>query len=123
MLTLPRRSHLIIAFCIAAVFAVPLVTFVSCLVVFPIVFYGALAVAVNVGLILLPLAVFLDWSGIYRVDAEVWHKWLLAAIIWTGCAIGFANWGVVASTMGAKNKPFLDVFFSPILLVLGYPVG
>lgn len=123
MLSLPQRSHMIMALVIAGVFAFPMTTLISCMVVFPILFYGALAIVVNAGIVAVPVLYALERAEIFRVDRELWHKWLLAAIVWTGCAIGFANWGAVGSMIGAKNKPFLDVFFSPILIALGYPVG
>lgn len=123
MFSLPRRLHLIAALCLAGIFAIPMVTLVSSMVVFPILFYGLLAIAVNVGLLILPFAFALNWFGLCKIDQDLWHAWLLSAIVWTGCAFGFANWGYAGATIGAKDKPFLDVFFAPILMVLGYPIG
>lgn len=123
MLSLPQRSQIIAAVCIAVFFAIPMVTLISCMVIFPIFFYGALAIFVNAGLLALPLVYGLQQLGLHTVKTEHWHTWMLSVIVWIGCAFGFANWGLVGSTMGAKNQPFLDVFFSPILMLLGFPIG
>lgn len=123
MFTMPSRGKLIRAGCIAAVFAIPIVTLVSCFVVFPILFYGALAIFVNAGPVILLIAFALARTGM-RVDFErLWHGWVQCAIIWTGCAVGFSRWGDAGASIGARNQPFLEVFFAPILLSLGYQLG
>lgn len=123
MLSLPGRFPLIAAFCVAGVFAVPIVTFVSAMVVFPILFYGALAIFVNVGLLALPIAYSLRRFGVFSMSPALWQKWILSAIVWSGCAFGIAHWGDVGATMGATNTPFLKVFFAPVLMLFGYQIG
>ncbi|MCB1521518.1 MAG: hypothetical protein KDJ37_13210 [Hyphomicrobiaceae bacterium] len=122
ILGLPPRSQLITAFGLALVFAIPMVTLISCMVVFPILFYGALAIFVNVGLLALPLVLGLDLAGLAIVSENARNKWILATIIWTGCAVGISNWGA-ASSIGGKDTPFLEVFFAPIVMLLGFKIG
>ncbi|MCB1490869.1 MAG: hypothetical protein KDJ77_03565 [Rhodobiaceae bacterium] len=118
MLSLPPRHQLIIALIIAGVFALPPVTLISMLVVFPILFYGALAIYVNLGVFALPVAYALHRYGIHSTSPQAWHKWILAAIVWTGCSIGFANWGTVGSAIGARNTPLVEVFFAPVVMLV-----
>ena len=113
------RSRLIFAGVAAAFFAIPMVTLVSLMVVFPIIFYAVLAAIAN----FLPL-VLLGMYGLnrlgYRFDVQkVFEGWVYCTIIWAGCAVGMSHWGDVGSTIGAKNMPYWEVFFSPWRLLLG----
>ncbi len=118
--TLPSRARLISAVCAALIFAIPLVTFISCMVVFPIAIYAAIAVFVNVGFLFLPLVLGASQGRWTVAKEQLWHRWILLTIFWFGCSIGFANWGSAASSMGARNQPFLEVFFAPIVMALRY---
>lgn len=117
------RARLIFAVVIAAIFAIPMVTLVSMMVVFPIIFYAVIAAIANFGpLVLLPMY-GLQRLG-YRVDlTRAFEGWVYSSIIWAGSAFGFAHWGDVGSTIGAKNMPYFDVLFAPYRLLLGYSVG
>jgi hypothetical protein len=117
------RSRLIFAGVVAAFFAIPLVTLVSLMVVFPIIFYAILAAIAN----FMPLAL-LAMCGLqhlgYRVDpTSLFEGWVYCSIIWIGCAFGMAHWGDVGSAIGARNMPFFEVLFAPYRLLLGYSVG
>ncbi len=117
------RSRLIFAGVAAAFFAIPMVTLVSLMVVFPIIFYAVLAAIANFAPPVLLVMYGLRRLG-YRVDPQpVFEGWVYCTIIWAGCAFGVSHWGDVGSTIGAKNSPFWEVFFAPYLLLLGYPVG
>ena len=117
------KSRLIFAGVIAAIFAIPMVTLVSMMVVFPIIFYAVIAAIANFGpLVLLPMY-GLQRLG-YRVDpTPAFEGWLYCSIIWVGCAFGFAHWGDVGASIGARNMPYFDVLFAPYRLLLGYVLG
>ncbi|MBH0236344.1 hypothetical protein [Methylobrevis albus] len=117
------RTRLTIAIAAALFFAIPFVTFISMMVVFPILFYGLIAAVANFGPPLLLAAFGLAHAG-WRVKAQgLYETWQVCSILWVGCAFGIAHWGDVAASMGARNTPFLEVLFAPWLLLLGYEVG
>lgn len=118
--TLPSRGRLIAAFCIALIFAIPMVTLITIYVVFPILFYAAVAIFVNVGLLAAPFVYVLDGRGVSMVSEKVRHKWIMCSIIWTGCAVGIANWGSAGAAIGATDTPFLKVFFAPVVMLMEY---
>ncbi len=100
-----------------------MVTLVSLMVVFPIIFYAVLAAIANFAPPVLLVMYGLQRLG-YRVDPQpVFEGWVYCTIIWAGCAFGMSHWGDVGSTIGAKNMPFWEVFFSPWRLLLGFLVG
>jgi hypothetical protein len=117
------RSRLILAGVIAAFFAIPMVTLVSMMVIFPIIFYAVIAAIANFGPLVLLAMYDLQRLG-YRVDPQpAFEAWVTCSIIWVGCAFGFAHWGDVGSTIGARNMPYFEVLFAPYRLLLGLPVG
>jgi hypothetical protein len=99
------KSRLIFAGIFAAIFAIPMVTLVSMMVVFPIIFYAVIAAIANFGpLVLLPMYA-LQRLG-YRVDpTQAFEGWVYCSIIWVGCAFGFAHWGDVGASIGAATCP------------------
>jgi hypothetical protein len=117
------RARVIFAGVAAAFFAIPMVTLVSLMVVFPILFYAVLAGIANFGPPVLLVMYGLQRLG-YRVETpRLFEGWVYCTIIWAGCAFGMSHWGDVGATIGAKNMPFWEVFFAPYRLLLGYPVG
>lgn len=118
------RARLIFAGVAAAFFAIPMVTLVSLMVVFPIIFYAVLAGIANFAPIALLVMYGLQRLG-YRVDPQpLFEGWIYCSIIWIGCAFGASHWGDAGGAMiGAKNMPFWEVLFAPWRLLLGYPVG
>lgn len=123
MLTLPNHSRLICAFGLAVLFAIPFVTIASFLAVFPIFVFGVLAVFVNAGPLVLLVVYGLDRVGLRRLSQGLCHNWILSAIVLSGCAFGYSNVGSVGGSIGANNMPYFEVFFSPVLLLWGYPIG
>jgi hypothetical protein len=111
-------QKLLISFICSAVLAVPLVSFISGIVVFPVLIYLALALIAN----FLPIGVLaarvfgFDWENMFAT-------WIYSTVIWAGCAHGLARWGDVARSMGSKTAPYLDVLFAPILHLLGLPTA
>jgi hypothetical protein len=121
MWTWSPRNQLAFAGVLAGIFAIPAVTLVSCMVVFPIAFYAVIAAIANFTPIFLLFASCLRrWNFAFVDIPTLWQKWLFFAIIWSGCAYGFSHWGDVASTMGARNYPYLDIWFAPFLWPLGF---
>ena len=117
------RSRLIFAGVVAAFFAIPMVTLVSLMVVFPIIFYAALAGIANFGPLVLLAMYGMQRLG-YRVDPQqMFEGWVYCTIIWAGCAFGMSHWGDFGSAIGARNIPFFEVLFAPWRLLFGYPVG
>lgn len=117
------RTRLTIVIVAALIFAIPFVTFISMMVVFPILFYGLIAAVANFGPPLLLVAFGLERTG-WQVKAQgLFETWQVCGILWVGCAFGISRWGDVAASMGARNMPFLEVLFAPWLLLLGYEVG
>lgn len=117
------RGQLIGAVVIAAILAIPIVTFVSAMVIFPILFFGSLAIAANILGPLLVLERGLRSHGRSFMADRLAAKGEFAVILWVGCAFGLSRWGEVARSMGAKNLPYLEVLFAPILMLLGVRIG
>lgn len=116
------RVQLWVAIILAVILAVPMVTFVSALVVFPLIVFAALAVAANVGAALLVLEGSLRASGRRFIPDASAAKWELSIVVWLGCAYGLSHWGDVARAMGATNLPYLKVLFAPLLFLFGMKV-
>jgi hypothetical protein len=109
-----------VALVASVVFAFPIVTLVSSMLVFPILFYAAIAIVANFG----PLAILathgLSRLGL-RVDrAAVFEAWAYCSIIWVGCAFGISRWGEVGRSLGARNQPFFEVLFAPWRMLIEY---
>lgn len=104
---------------IGLVFAIPILTFVSAMVVFPMLFYFGLALAANIGLPIVVVAYFLRRERLWTEPHPLFLFWRNASIMWIGCAWGLAHWGDAGSGMGAHNIPYLKVLFAPYLLLFG----
>jgi hypothetical protein len=114
------RTRLIVAVVASAVLAVPMVTFVSALVVFPLLFYAGLAiVACYAPLAILATSAF-ERNGPRLRTARLIETWQYCSIIWVGCAFGLSRWGYAASSMGGRNEPYLKVLLFPYWLVYEY---
>lgn len=108
--------------CIAGlVLAIPLVSFMAMLVVFPILFFGAIAIVANFWPI--GIAIGSALFGNSRWLERTTQAWQMCAIMWIGSAIGISNWGSVASSLGAKNMPVLEVLFMPWIALVRYLFG
>lgn len=118
---LGARNYLVIG--AALLLAIPIVSFVSGLVVFPILFYGLVAIVANAGLPLVLVAGGLRSLGVTIGSPRLFEGWARCSVLWLGCAYGLAHWGDAGATMGARNIPYLHVLFAPYRYLLGYPVG
>ncbi|TCR69743.1 hypothetical protein [Bosea sp. BK604] len=107
----------------ALLLAVPLVSFVSGLVIFPIAFYAVLAIIANAGLPVVVAGAALRQLGFAIGPSRYYEGWLHCSILWLGCAHGLSHWGDAAASMGGRNIPYFDVLFAPYRFVLGLPVG
>lgn len=105
----------------AALFlAIPFITFISALVVFPLALYAMFAIVANAGFVIMAAAALLQWADVrLPLAPALIAKWRDCSIIWAGMAFSISRWGDVASSMGAKNTPFLDVLFAPLLYLAG----
>ena len=118
------RLSLRVSIIAGLVFAIPFVTFVSALVVFPMLFYFALALVANIGLpVVATLYMARRDSFPGETPSPLFMFWRNCSIMWVGCAFGMAHWGDVASTMGASNIPYWKVLFAPYLWLLGVPIS
>lgn len=116
------RWRLIAAIVLSLVLAIPHVTLIASLVVFPIFVFGALGIFANVGPILLLAVAGLRRIGLRLDSARLLEKWQFCAVLWIGCAYGLSHWGEAGQTLGAHNIPYLKVLFAPYLYLLGLPV-
>lgn len=108
--------------CIAGlVFAVPLTSLIAMMVVFPILFFGAIAIVANVW----PIGIAIGYAlfGFSPWVERTTQAWQMSTIMWFGSAFGISNWGSVGSTIGAKNMPFLEVLFMPWIALVRYVLG
>ncbi|MBL8565850.1 MAG: hypothetical protein JNM89_09045 [Hyphomicrobiaceae bacterium] len=117
------KTRLYVAIFASVVLAIPAVTLVSSFVVFPILFYAALAVIANFG----PVAYFAA-AGAQRIGlrfdiAPLREATLYCGIIWVGCAFGLSRWGDVGQAIGAKNEPYLDVLFAPWIFAVRHLIA
>lgn len=117
------RQQWIAAVALALVLAIPIVTFVSAMVIFPILVFGAIGLFANVAPLLLLAAAGLRRLGLPLGMGRLLELWQFCAIVWIGCAYGLSHWGDVARTMGARNIPYLKVLFAPYLLLLGQEIS
>jgi hypothetical protein len=106
----------------AIVLAIPIVTFISAMVVFPLAFYAILAIIANAGLPIAVLILALRPFGFDIRPGRLSRKWMYCSILWVGCAYGLSHWGDVASSMGAKNTSYVHMLFAPYRLLLGYSI-
>ena len=114
------KSRLIVACVASLVLAIPLVTLMSALVVFPLLFYGLLAVIANFG----PIAILATRAlGLGAAHCKVLEAWTFCAIIWVGCAYGLSHWGDAGSTLGAKNSPYFEMLLAPYFILFKYVTG
>jgi hypothetical protein len=115
-----RLTGLIIG---SIILAIPMVTFISALVVFPLVFYAGLAIVAN----LAPLPILamqgLRHLGIRIDPAWLIEMWISCGILWIGCAHGLARWGDTAGALGARNEPYFKVLFMPWVVLYQYLTG
>ena len=117
------HRQLIGATVFSVILAIPFVTFVSSMVVFPILVFGAIGIVANFAPPLLLLAACFNRLGLSLGTRRMLELWQFSAIIWIGCAFGLARWGDVASTMGGRNIPYLKVLFAPYRYLLGQPIS
>lgn len=117
------RVRLYTAIVAAIILAIPVVTFVSALVVFPLLVYALFAIVANFAPLVILAARGARKLGRNVDVSQVVEAWKYSAIIWVGCAFGLSRWGDVASTMGATNTPYLKVLLAPYLFILGIPVA
>ena len=113
------RHKLYIAIAASVIFAIPLVTFVSALVIFPLFFYGFLALFANFGPIALAIATGIEKLGMRVGRNRLYETWAYCGIMWIGCAYGLARWGDAAQLMGARNQPYFKVLFAPYVYLFG----
>ncbi|NIJ40962.1 hypothetical protein FHS78_001243 [Parvibaculum indicum] len=110
------------AMAVAAILAVPLVSFFSAMLIVPLLACFACAAVTNFGPFVLAVLAGLRLFG--RSPRLDWffEAWTICTILWIGAAYGLAHWGDAGSSMGAKNIPYLKVLFAPYLLMAGVPV-
>lgn len=65
---------------------------------------------VLLGLLLIKLRIMKSWPG-----ARLLHSWACCLLLCAGWAAGTSRMGDIASSMGARNMPFLDAFLLPDL--------
>lgn len=104
-------------------FAIPIVTFVSLMVVFPILFYGYIAIIANFAPIPLLIVAGLSPASLPSRFHSFVDQWKGCAILWVGAAYGLAHMGDAAATMGARNEPYLKVLFIPYVMLYDYLIG
>lgn len=113
------RGQLIGAVGLAAILAIPMVTFVSAMVVFPILAFGLLAILANVAFPLLIVERGLRSRGRVLMSNALAARAEFAVILWIGCAFGLSHWGSVARSMGANDLSYPRVLFAPVLMLFG----
>lgn len=115
------RAQLIVSVGAALVLAIPVVTFVSAMVLFPLLFFAALAITANLGLLVAGAMKALQAAGVRRsVPLALVQKWQMCSIMWLGCAFGLSHWGSAARSLGARDLPYFNVLFSPVLFAMGH---
>lgn len=117
------RVRLYFAIAVALVLAIPIVTFISAMVVFPLALYAFFAVVANVAPLGIAAIHGLNRFGWTFNPARLVETWRFCGIIWIGCAYGLSHWGDVAASMGGRNLPYFKVLFAPYLLALGLPIA
>ncbi len=109
-----------VALIASIVFAFPIVTLVSSFVVFPIVFYGALAIIANFAPVAILASAGLTRLGMSINRTPLIEAWLYCGTIWIGCAYGLSHWGDVGGTIGAQNQPYFEMLFAPWRILIAY---
>lgn len=113
------RTRLITACVGAALMAVPMFSLISAMVVFPLAFYGLIAIVANFGLLFVLLLEGLSRYG-FRLNAQaVAETWVYCSIMWLGCAFGLSRWGDAGAAIGGRNMPYFEVLFAPWNFLLG----
>lgn len=114
------RARLITA-CIGAVLmAVPMFSLMSAMVVFPLAFYGLIAVVANFGLVVVLLFEGLSRRGFRLKTRSVAETWVYCSIMWLGCAFGLSRWGDAGASIGGRNTPYAEVLFAPWNILLAH---
>lgn len=114
------RSRLIVLLLFAIILAIPIVTLVSMMAVFPILFFGYIAAVTNFGPIALLATAGINRIGLKLNLEKLADMWMGCAILWVGCAYGLSHWGDVGGSLGARNEPYLKMLFFPYVLLYGY---
>ncbi len=117
------RWKLIVACVASVILAIPGVTFVSALVVFPIAVYAVFAAIANFAPPVLFAAAGLRRAGLSLDTDKVFEAWAFCAILWVGCAYGLSHWGDAASSMGGRNSAYFAMLFAPWRLLMGYTIS
>lgn len=117
------RGQWLAAIGLSLILAIPMVTLVSSMVVFPMLAFAALGIFANAGPVLLLAAAGLRRTGLSLDTSSLIEKWQFCAVVWVGCAYGLSHWGDVGSTIGARNLPYLKVLFAPCFYLLGQPIS
>ena len=113
------RGQLIAAIAFSLILAIPLVTLISAMVIFPIFVFGALGIFANAAPVLLLIMMGLRRMGLRLDSTKLLNSWQFSAIVWIGCAYGLSHWGDGGSTLGARNLPYFKVLFAPWLYLMG----
>jgi hypothetical protein len=112
------RTRLITACVGAAVMAIPMFSLISAMVVFPLAFYGFIAIVANFGLLGVLLLDSLSRRG-YRLNPQsLAQTWIYCGIMWLGCAFGLSRWGDAGASIGGRNMPYTEVLFAPWHILL-----
>ncbi len=113
------RTRLITACVGAALMAVPMFSLISAMVVFPLAFYGLIAIVANFGLVLVLLLESLSRAGLRLPSRYVAETWASCSIMWLGCAFGLSRWGDAGASIGGRNTPYFEVLFAPWNILFG----
>ncbi len=116
------RTRLYVAVAGALILAIPIVSFISALVVFPLAVYAFFALVANFAPLLIAGAAGLNQIGLRINLAKIVESWQYCGILWLGCAFGLSRWGDAGSSMGGQNIPYFKVLFAPWLMSFGIPV-
>jgi hypothetical protein len=117
------RNRLIGLVAVSIILAIPIVTLISALVVFPLIVYFAFAAVACFGPLAIAAAIALERLGIGGLRARVTEMWASCSILWVGCAFGLSRWGDAGSAIGARNEPYFKVLFLPYTTLYKYLIG
>ncbi len=117
------RAKLITAVVGALFFAIPSVTLISAMVIFPLIMFALFAIVANFAPVAILAARGFSAAGIPIDDTALIRNWIYFGILWLGTAFGLSRWGDAGASIGGKNMPYFDMLFLPWHTLATYLVG
>lgn len=115
------RTQLWVSIIAALLLAIPGVSLLCVMVMFPIIFFAAIAIIASFWLI--PIGIGYAVLGPSPWVRRMMQAWQMCTIMWIGASAGISRWDNAGAAIGAKGGPFLSILFMPWQAVVSYLIA